>query len=257
VKLTFLGTGTSTGVPMIACDCRICRSDNPRNKRFRTSAVVEHDGFTVLIDASPDFRSQSLRAGLSRIDAILFTHSHSDHLLGIDDLRRFNWIQNQRLPAYGPPETLERIRSVFSYAIQDDRNARGYTRLDLHEVHEPFQLGPFEVAPFSLPHGRIESYGYLFRRAGKPALAYFTDCKDVPAQARAAIRDVPVLVLDALRYEDHPTHLTIPESIEIARETGAGRTYFIHMTHDIDHDVHGRDLPKGIAFAYDELVVEI
>jgi phosphoribosyl 1,2-cyclic phosphate phosphodiesterase len=257
VKLTFLGTGTSTGVPMIGCDCQVCRSENPRNKRFRTSAVVEEDGFTVLIDASPDLRSQSLRAGLKKIDAVLFTHSHSDHLLGIDDLRRFNWIQKQPLPAYAPRDTLERIRTVFSYTVEDNGRGLPYTRLDLREVKSRFALGPFEIEPFALPHGRFESYGYVFRRNGKAQLAYFTDCKDVPAEARSAIRRIPILVLDALRFEEHTTHLTIPESIRIAREAEAGRTYFIHLTHDVDHDAHSRDLPENISFAYDELVVEI
>ena len=258
MKLTFLGTGTSVGVPMIGCECGICRSDNPRNKRLRTSALVQEDGFTILIDASPDLRSQSLRAGLKKIDAVLFTHSHSDHLLGIDDLRRFNWIQQKRLPAYGPPDTLKRIRTLFSYAIEKNHTSQIYTQLDLHEIREPFRLGPFEIAPFSLPHGGMETYGYVIGCNGaKPALAYFTDCKDVPASARAAIRGIPVLVLDALRFTNHPTHLTIAESTAIAREARAGRTYFIHLTHDIDHDIHGKDLPEGVAFAYDELVIEI
>lgn len=257
MKLTFLGTGTSQGVPMIGCDCRICRSPDPRNKRFRTSAIVEEDGFTVLIDTSPDLRSQSLRAGIDRIDAILFTHGHSDHLLGIDDLRRFNWIQDERLPAYGPPETLERIRTLFPYAVEKRDEPHPYTRLDLHDVDGPFQLGPFEIIPFRLPHGSIDTNGYVFARDGKPRLAYFTDCKDVPAHARSAIRNIPVLVIDALRFTEHPTHLAIPESIGIAREVQAGRTYFIHLTHDVDHELHGRDLPETIAFAHDELVVEI
>jgi phosphoribosyl 1,2-cyclic phosphate phosphodiesterase len=150
--LTFLGTGTSQGVPMIGCDCRICRSPDPRNKRLRTSALIEEDGFTILIDASPDLRSQSLRAGVGRIDAILLTHSHSDHILGIDDLRRFNWIQNQRLPAYGSPATLGRVRQLFSYTIEDNGAVHPYTRLDLFEVRETFRLGPFEITPFNLPH---------------------------------------------------------------------------------------------------------
>ena len=257
MKLTFLGTGTSQGVPMIGCDCQVCLSDNPRNKRLRTSALVEEDGFTLLIDASPDLRSQSLRAGLKKIDAVLFTHSHSDHILGIDDLRRFNWIQNQRLPAYGSRETLERIRALFSYAVENDGAVHPYTRLDLHEVIGTFKLGPFEIMPYTLPHGRVQTNGYLVQQGGKPVLAYFTDCKDVPAEARSAVRGVPVLVLDALRFTEHPTHLTISESIAIAREVRAGQTYFVHFTHDVDHDVHSRELPDKIFFGYDELVVEI
>lgn len=259
MRLTFLGTGTSQGVPMIGCDCDICQSTNPRNKRFRTSAIVEEDGFTLLIDATPDLRSQCLRAGLARLDAILFTHGHSDHILGIDDLRRFNMIQDQTLPAYGSEETLGRIRTMFSYALENNGARHPYTRLTLNVVNEPFEVGPFQVSPFGLPHGRVETYGYLIKRKSdaKSLLAYFTDCKDVPPQARAAIRGVPVLVLDALRFTEHPTHLTISESVEIAREVGAAQTYFIHFTHDIDHDRHSLDLPDKIAFAYDELVVEI
>ncbi len=257
MKLTFLGTGTSQGVPMIGCDCVVCRSPDPRNKRFRTSALVEETGFTVLIDASPDLRSQSLRAGLKKIDAILFTHGHSDHILGIDDLRRFNWIQNQRLPAYGSRATLERIRTLFPYAVENNGAVHPYTRLDLHEVRESFQLGPFEITPFALPHGRMDTTGYFFRRGGKPLLAYFTDCKEVPVQTRSAVRGVPLLILDALRFTAHPTHLTISESLAIAREVGAGRTFFVHFTHDIDHDAHSKDLPERVAFAYDELAIEI
>src|SRR5918999_83869 len=257
MRLTFLGTGTSFGVPQIGCDCAVCRSTDPRDKRTRAGAVLEAGGSTILIDTPPELRLQLIAAGFSRIDAVVYTHEHADHINGIDDLRVFSVRQRKPLPLYGPPETLERLRASFNYIFDDAVHPYEGTskpRVTLHRI-EPDQvlrIAGIEVLPLAFKHGHLRVFGYRF---GK--LAYITDIKEIPEGERQRLRGLEVLVLNALWWRPHPTHLSISEAIETARELGARRTYLTHLTHETGHAELETQLPPGIFPAYDGLTVEV
>ena len=257
MRLTFLGTGTSFGVPQIGCDCSVCRSTDPRDKRTRSGAVLESDGATILIDTPPELRLQLITSGFSRIDAVLYTHEHADHINGIDDLRVFSVRQRAPLPLYGPEETLDRLRSSFNYIF--DEAVRPYEgtskpRLTLHrtEPGRTIRIAGIEVLPLAFQHGHLRVFGYRFSR-----LAYLTDIKEIPAGERERLRDLEVLVLNALWWRPHPTHLSIGEAIQAAQELGARRTYLTHLTHETGHAELETQLPSGIFPAYDGLTVEV
>jgi phosphoribosyl 1,2-cyclic phosphate phosphodiesterase len=251
MQLRFLGTGTSMGVPVIGCDCAVCTSDDPRNRRMRTSALLRSGGNTVMIDVGPDFRHQALAARLTRVDAVLLTHAHFDHVAGLDDLRPFCQRQGT-IPIFGSDETLTMVRERFAYAF-DSGLSRGSSRpeLDLQLIEQAFTLAGQTITPLPVLHGGWNVTAYRIGRLG-----YVTDASHVPAETRAALRGVDVLVLNALRLEPHPTHLSLSEALEVAAEIGAARTYLVHMTHTIDHRAD-YGLPAGVAFAYDGLEVEI
>lgn len=255
-RITFLGTGTSHGVPMIACDCAVCRSTDPRNRRLRPSILVERDGFVLLVDTTPDLREQCLRANVRRLDAILYTHEHNDHLTGLDELRRFCVLHDCRLPAHGPRKVLDSIARMFPYAVSRPPPYKGLPELDLHEIAGPFELGPWRITPHELPHGSTRALGFRFDDPRGPSFAYFTDCAEVPSPARASLRGVPLLILDALRDRPHPTHLTVAQALEVVRDVGPGRALFTHVCHELDHATANAALPDGVALAYDGLVVE-
>jgi phosphoribosyl 1,2-cyclic phosphate phosphodiesterase len=252
MRVTFLGTGTSHGVPMIGCACATCRSADPRNRRLRPSIYIETSDSRVLVDAGPDLRAQALRHELARIDAILFTHGHADHILGMDDLRRFNAMQKAAMACYGDERTLGDIRRVFGYVF-DPSTAKGggLPQLELFQVLGAFSLGVSEVQPIPLWHGERQIFGYRIGR-----FAYLTDCNAIPDESWALLADLDVVVLDALRERPHPTHFSVSEAIDAARRIGAGRTYFTHMCHDLSHQATCDRLPEGMTLAYDGLVVE-
>jgi phosphoribosyl 1,2-cyclic phosphate phosphodiesterase len=255
MHLTFLGTGTSFGVPQIGCGCAVCRSTDARDKRTRSGAVVEAEGSTILIDTPPELRLQLIAAGYSRIDAVVYTHEHADHINGIDDLRIFS--QRQPLPIYGPAETLERLRSSFNYIFDDAvRPYEGTSkpRLAMHET-EPgrtINVAGVEVLPLAFQHGHLRVFGYRFGQ-----LAYITDVKAIEPPERERLQGLDVLVLNALWWRPHPTHMSIPEAIETARSLGAHRTYLTHLTHETGHAELESKLPPGILPAYDGLTVEV
>ncbi len=258
MRLTFLGTGTSTGVPVVGCGCDVCRSADPHDKRLRTSALVETDGLSVVIDTGPDFRTQALRAGLRRLDAVLFTHSHFDHVAGLDDVRPFLFDEKTPIPCYADAPTAEALRRVYPYAWGGSAYP-GVPVLALHEVTEPFTLpsrygGPATLAVTPLPalHGKAPVLGYRMGR-----LAYLTDVSAIPAATLGLLGGLDVLVLDALRAAPHPTHFSIPEAVAMAQQIGARQTYFVHMTHTVAHAATSALLPDGIALAHDGLVVNI
>jgi phosphoribosyl 1,2-cyclic phosphate phosphodiesterase len=257
MRLTFLGTGTSFGVPQIGCDCAVCRSTDPRDKRTRSGAVLEADGSTILIDTPPELRLQLIAAGFSRIDAVVYTHEHADHINGIDDLRVFSVRQRKPLPLYGPPETLERLRASFNYIFDDAVHPYEGTskpRLTLHgtEPDRVIRIAGIDVLPLAFKHGHLRVFGYRF---GK--LAYITDIKEIPEAERQRLHDLDVLVLNALWWRPHPTHLSIAEAIETARDLGARRTYLTHLTHETGHSELEAQLPAGVFPAYDGLTVEV
>ena len=257
MRLTFLGTGTSFGVPQIGCDCPVCRSTDVRDRRTRAGALVEVDDAAILIDTPPELRLQLVAAGRSRVDAVLYTHAHADHINGIDDLRVFSVKQRRPLPLYGPAETLETLRSSFSYIFDD--NVRPYEgtskpALELRPVEpgRPVVVAGMQVLPLEFQHGHLRVFGY---RLG--SLAYITDAKEVSASARACLGNLKVLALNALWWRPHPTHLSISEAVRTAQELGAERTFLTHLTHETAHSDLVAQLPAGIAPAYDGLAVEI
>lgn len=257
MKLTFLGTGTSFGVPQIGCDCAVCRSPDPRDRRSRSGAVVSAGGQTLLIDTAPELRLQLLAVGVERVDAVLYTHEHADHTAGIDDLRIFTVRTKRHLPVYGPPETLAQLESTYRYIFDPGVTAYEGTSKPHLEPHAlepgvPVTVAGVEVLPLAFPHGHLRVYGYRF---GK--LAYLTDVKDVGMVERAALQGIEVLVLNALWWRPHPTHLSIGEAIETARALGAERTYLTHLTHETGHAELERQLPAGVFPAYDGLSIEV
>lgn len=254
-----MGTGTSQGVPMIAFDEHGCDLTDRRNHRTRTSAHVVMGGHHVQIDAGPDFRAQCLANDIRRIDTFILTHGHSDHVMGMDDLRRFCDMRGgQALVVHTSEEGEARVRSVFPYAIGERPVAAGYAAFLPVRMPEVLELPWGRVASCDLPHGRIDVLGLVFEEAGTGRrLAYYTDCKEVGPRARELARGVDVLVIDGLRPHPHPTHLCIPEAVAVAAELGAKRTFLTHLTHHVDHERVSRELPAGVELAYDGLRVEV
>lgn len=245
LTLTILGSGTSTGVPVPGCRCAVCRSDVVENRRTRCSALLQWGGCNVLIDTATDFRQQALREKLERIDAVLFSHTHADHLHGIDDLRTFT-LKGAALPVFGSAEAVATIQRVFSYIFIDETEPGFRPRLALHAVDGPFSLFGQAVIPIALRHGPGRSFGY---RIG--GLAYLTDCNAIPETSLPLLDGVEVLVIDALRFTPHASHFNVAEAIAAARLIGARRTLMTHLSHEIDHHRHAAGLPDGMEFAYD------
>jgi phosphoribosyl 1,2-cyclic phosphate phosphodiesterase len=252
--VTFLGTGTSTGVPVVGCRCAICASTDPRDKRLRQSVKLEFEnGRNALIDTTPDLRLQLLRDPIPRLDFLLFTHSHSDHMMGLDDIRPFNFRQHEPIAAYASPHTAAAIRRAFKYIWDDSQLGGGKPQLDLVEVDAPFAHDGIAITPLPVRHGEWTILGF---RIG--AFAYITDTNGIPDETMALLEGVEILALDALRPSPrHPTHFTIDEAIEAGQRIGAKQTYLIHLTHEVEHAVVGATLPEGFHLAYDGLKLEI
>lgn len=258
MKLTFLGTGTSFGVPQIGCHCAVCRSPDPRDRRSRVGAVIETDlGTRLLIDTPPELRLQLITCGIDRIDAVLYTHDHADHIHGVDDIRAFTVRRDAPLPMYGPVDTIERLAQRFPYIFdQSVRPLPGTSKPEgearIVQDGETFRVGDAEVSAIALPHGRVTVFAY---RLG--SLAYVTDAKSVPESAMERLRGARVLVINALFRTEHPTHLSIPEALRVAERVGAERTYLTHLTHENFHADLEAELPRGVSPAFDGLVVKI
>jgi phosphoribosyl 1,2-cyclic phosphate phosphodiesterase len=252
VRVTFLGTGTSTGVPVLACDCAVCRSPDPRDRRLRPSVLLEWDGASVLIDTSTDLREQGLRVGLSRLDAVLLTHAHADHVFGLDEIRQFNWRQRGPVPLFGSAGSIAALKRTFWYVFDDVEAGGGKPSIVTHEVDGPFSLLGRTVVPVPLLHGTLSILGF---RIG--AFAYLTDASRIPDASRDRLGGLEVLVLNALRPRPHPTHFSLEEAIAEAARIGARRTLFTHMGHEMGHDAISRSLPAGIELAWDGLIVEV
>jgi phosphoribosyl 1,2-cyclic phosphate phosphodiesterase len=250
----FLGTGTSHGVPMIGCDCDVCRSTDARDARTRPSIYLEcDDGLRVLVDTTPDLRAQALREHIRRVDAILFTHSHADHIMGLDEVRRFNMITRQPMPVYADARTLADLRRTFAYVFDSDApKGGGVPDLRLFTIGGPFMIGRQDVVPVPLRHGPWQILGFRFG-----AFAYLTDCNGVPDASMALLGGLDCLVLDALRRRPHPTHFTLEQATVVARRIGARRTYFTHIAHELGHAATCAALPDGMALAYDGLTVDV
>jgi phosphoribosyl 1,2-cyclic phosphate phosphodiesterase len=250
MEILFLGTGTSHGVPMIGCDCAVCRSDDPRDNRLRPSIYITGDeGTRVLIDTTPDLRQQCLRERITRVDAVVYTHAHADHTLGFDELRRFNHLTKRPVPVYGDPATLLALRRTFSYAFEKGAAAGGgVPDATLMAIDGPFDVGPLRLQPLTVYHGGNPVLGFRIGR-----FAYLTDCNAVPEETLRQLGDLDVLVLDALRHRPHPTHYSLTEAIAVAQQIGARSTLFTHMCHDLGHAQTCAALPEGLSLAYDGL----
>lgn len=247
-----LGSGTSTGVPVVGCACAVCRSEDPRDRRMRPGMLLELPGGNIVIDTSPDFREQALRFGIRRVDAVLYTHSHADHVFGLDDLRIFNFMQRGPIPCFGSAATIARLRQIFAYVFDDSPEGGGKPKLDLHAVRAPFELLGEQVVPVPVAHGEMEVFGY---RLG--GFASVTDVSSIPEASFALLGDLDLLVLSALRYRPHPTHFTVEEALVAARRISARRTLLTHIAHEIEHARPEIPLPPGIEFGHDGLVVEL
>jgi phosphoribosyl 1,2-cyclic phosphate phosphodiesterase len=259
MTVTVLGSGTSQGVPMIGCPCPVCNSADPRDSRTRSSIYLQTPEKAILVDTTPELRLQALREKLTRVDAVLFTHPHADHIMGFDDLRRFCEIQDMSLPIYGAKETLEPLQRIFPYAftLHPHVKVSGYVRVTPHVIEGPFELGGIEITPLSVPHGAVFTLGFLFSFRGRRLLAYLSDCASVPEPIRKLIAGVEVLIIDGLRDRPHPTHLTVQEAVEIAIAVGAKRSFLTHLTHEKSHVERTRELaPSGVEVAYDGLKLE-
>ena len=254
LRVSILGSGTSHGVPMIGCACAVCTSADPRDRRNRPSIAVDYGDRVFLIDTGPELRLQSIACGLQRVDAVLFTHHHADHVAGLDDLRRFNWLMQTALPCYGRADTLAVIRRMFRYAFEDDPDYPSH-KPDLHLV--PVAEGPLElfgrtIVPIPLLHGSLPVLGYRFGR-----VAYCTDCNAIPERSLELLRDLDVLILDALRRRPHPTHFNLEQAIVMAQRIGARRTLFTHIAHELHHATVSAELPAGMELAYDGQILEV
>jgi phosphoribosyl 1,2-cyclic phosphate phosphodiesterase len=253
-RVTFLGTGTSHGVPMIACDCAVCASTDPRDKRLRTSIYVDvPDRQRILVDTSPDLRQQAITHGIRRVDAVIYTHSHADHILGLDELRRFNAVQQGAVQCYATQPTWDHIRRTFHYVFDTaPRLGGGIPQLSSHVIDGPLALGGVKVVPIPLWHGKMPVLGFRFGR-----FAYLTDCNRLDDAAWPLLDGVETLVVDALRERQHSTHFTLAEAVGVIAKVGARRGLLVHMTHDLGHAATSAKLPAGVELAYDGLVLDV
>lgn len=253
LHFTVLGSGTSSGVPIIGCSCKVCTSTNPKNKRLRSSCLIEADGKNLLIDTSPDLREQALRYGIKCVDAVLYTHRHADHIHGIDEMRVYNALSGKEIPVYGDISTLNHLTRNFKYIFNPSSTYPSLTpRLEAHVVSGQFDCCGVSVQMIPCHHGTFLTANY---RVGNGA--WLTDTNGIPDESYELLKGLDVLFLDGLRLKPHPTHFHLEEALKVARKIGAKKTYLIHLTDDYDHDEFNKQLPAGVELAYDGLKVNI
>lgn len=252
MKVTILGCATSTGVPIIGCPCAVCTSENPKNKRTRCSVFIESNAQNILIDSSTDLRFQALRQNITRLDAVLYTHSHADHTHGIDDLRTFNFINNMVIPCFGNELTINNLKNNFGYIFNNIHSAGGKPKLELNIVDSEFSFEGIKIIPVEISHDRWMILGY---RIGN--FAYLTDCSGIPTESMDKLQGLDLLILSALRYREHPAHFNIDQAVEVAKELKPKLTVFTHMGHEVDYETLLNELPDNIVPAYDGMEIEL
>jgi phosphoribosyl 1,2-cyclic phosphate phosphodiesterase len=251
MTLKFLGTGTSTGVPIVACRCAVCTSSDPHDKRTRPSILLEYDDRVVVIDTTPDFRTQALREGLTRLDAVVFTHHHVDHIMGLDDTRVFYFRQQVPLPIYAEARCMATIRTVFSYIFEGNYRFGGVGKLDPHLIEGPFELWGLKFIPVTVLHGDLPIFGFRFRDT-----AYLTDVSEIPESSIPLLEGLDTLIIDSLRLRPHPTHLSIAQSLAVVERLKPQRAFFTHIAHELGHEPINSTLPAHVKLAYDGLSLE-
>jgi phosphoribosyl 1,2-cyclic phosphate phosphodiesterase len=250
--LTVLGSGTSMGVPTIGCNCAVCHSPDPRDRRTRPSVLIGYGGRNVLIDTTPDFREQAIREEITHLDAVLYTHTHADHLLGIDDLRPLSFLHKpNRLPLYAHPEAAEFIRNMFRYIFDSDYKFGGLPQVEMRSINGVLELFGARFDPIRLIHGDAEIYGFRFGSA-----AYLTDHSEIPEDSLAQLKDLDILFLDALRYKPHPTHSTVEHSLQTVERLRPQRAFFTHICHDLAHEATDAALPENVKLSYDGMKLQ-
>ena len=249
--LTVLGSGTSMGVPTIGCDCAVCHSTDPHDRRTRPSIMVEYDGRLVLIDTTPDFREQAIREHIDHVDAVLYTHTHADHILGIDDLRPLSFHRPGKIPLYARPEAAEFLRNMFRYIFDADYKFGGIARVELKNIDGSMELFGARFEPIPIIHGDTEILGFRFGSA-----AYLTDFSDVPDSSMKLLHGLDILFLDALRHKPHPTHSSVENSLRIVNELRPKRAFFTHICHDLPHEETNASLPPNVRLSYDGMKLE-
>jgi phosphoribosyl 1,2-cyclic phosphate phosphodiesterase len=249
--LTVLGSGTSMGVPTVGCKCAVCRSDDPHDRRTRPSILIEFAGHVVLIDTTPDFRGQALREGITQIDAVLYTHAHADHILGLDDLRPLSLTRPEKIPLYARPDAAVILRRIFSYIFNPTYKFGGLAQVALNDIAGPVELYGVRFEPVTVLHGDAEIFGYRFGSA-----AYLTDFSTIPEESFTQLHNLEVLFLDGLRHEPHPTHSTIENSLRIVERLQPKRAFFTHICHDLGHEATNATLPANVRLAYDGMKLD-
>ncbi|NMB20496.1 MAG: MBL fold metallo-hydrolase [Firmicutes bacterium] len=252
MEITFLGTGTSHGIPVMTCNCAVCQSDDPKNKRTRSSLWIREKETSLLIDTATEFRLQALRADIQQVDAVLYTHCHADHVFGFDDLRVFSKLSGQSVPIYGNEPTVREMREVFSYVFRKTQEGGGKPQVETIVVEDSFWVKDVMVEPIPVVHGRLPILGY---RIGK--LAYITDCSYIPPESMDRLQDLEILILGVIRHEPHPTHMNVSQALDLVQKLKAKRTYFTHISHLLEHQELAKALPEGVFPAYDGLTLHV
>jgi phosphoribosyl 1,2-cyclic phosphate phosphodiesterase len=248
LKVTFLGTGTSQGVPVIACDCKVCKSNHAKDNRLRTAALIETDDLNIIIDTGPDFRFQVLRAGIKKLDAILFTHQHRDHIAGLDDVRSFNFKQNKAMPVYGNELVIDQIKREFHYVFNN--NYPGIPQLEIHQIdNNPFTIGDLRISPIEVLHHKLPVFGFRIKD-----FTYITDANTIPEKEIEKILGSKTLVINALQRDDHISHFTLDEALKMIERIQPEKAYLTHISHKMGlHDEVSKELPPNVFLAYDGL----
>ena len=256
ITITFLGTGTSVGVPMIGCDCEVCTSDDPRDQRYRSSIHVATPEASWIVDTGPELRLQCIREGIAHVDAVIYTHAHMDHVVGFDDLRRFSIGGDATIDVHATEACMDDLKRMFAFAFDGTNRYPGYIKPEPHVIDGPFTLGETEIVPLPVTHGRLETIGFLFKRGGEKLAAYLPDCKTVSPEATEQVRGVDTLIVDALRPSEHPTHMNITEALAFSQEVSAKETWLTHIAHEVSHAAVEAELPEGVLIAYDGLKLQ-
>jgi phosphoribosyl 1,2-cyclic phosphate phosphodiesterase len=251
LAVTFLGTGTSMGVPVILCECRVCHSPDPRDHRWRSSVYLQTPTASWVIDTGAEFRLQALRAGIRKLDAVLYTHAHADHVVGFDDLRRYSSANQDRMPIFASSATLEHLSRMFRYAFSGEAKFPSYVQPEVHVIDRAFWLGENEIVPIPVRHGNIHTFGFLVRSANRSVFAYISDCKSVPEKGLEQLSGVDTLVLGTPLWSSHFSHLSLEEGIALSARINPRQTIFTHLSHDFLHAETEKLLPPGCSLAYD------